>query len=500
MTYIRSHHKQAWLLAPNIEDMIPDDHICYLVEALIAMIDFSRFDEKYAGPGHPAYHPRIILKLLVIGVLDRVRSSRKLARNARENVVYMYLAEKLAPDFRTISDFRKQNEELVKEVFKHTVRLAKQEGMLDLSQLATDGTKIRANATNKRSLTRKELEFMTRFVDEELEEWARQDQIEDDAFGDLRGYDQLPGKGKQKMRSAVRHYMKQTKEKGDAFKEAASRKLEGARREMEQHGLDRVSTADTDCRFMKSKKGRLEFSYNPQVTADGNGFILASDVCQDANDKKQLRPQVLQTEENLGRVPEGTPWNFDNGYFGGDNLAFLKEKKIDAHIATEKPDPNPYSADKFIRNPKKNEYTCPGGHVMRFLGERHEKTRGYRYNLYRSDSCHTCPHQGACTKRKDGIRYLKIYPHPELRDEMIAKMRTKEAKKTYHRRKETVEPAIGCIKHDLGLDEFLTRGLGTVRTEFRLACAALNIKKMWLRMQEREVEGVRVALGPVHPC
>ena len=84
MTYIRSHHKQAWLLAPNIEEMIPADHICYLVEALIEMIDFTRFDKKYADPGHPAYHPRIILKLLVMGVLDRVRSSRKLARNAME--------------------------------------------------------------------------------------------------------------------------------------------------------------------------------------------------------------------------------------------------------------------------------------------------------------------------------------------------------------------------------------------------------------------------------
>ncbi|MDP7081334.1 MAG: transposase, partial [Candidatus Undinarchaeales archaeon] len=256
----------------------------------------------------------------------------------------------------------------------------------------------------------------------------------------------------------------------------------------------------TDCRFMKSKKGRLEFSYNPQVTTDGNCFILASDVCQDVNDKRQLQPQVLQTEENLGQISEGTPWNFDNGYFGGDNLAFLKEKKINAYVATEKPDPNPYSADKFIHDPKKKEYTCPGGHVMRFLGERHEKSRGYRYNLYRSYSCHTCPHQGSCTKRKDGIRYLKVYPHPELRDEMIAKISTKNAKKTYRQRKETVEPMIGCIKYDLGLDEFLTRGLGTVRTEFRLACTAFNVKKMWLRMRERAAGVVGSTLAPVHPC
>ena len=83
-----------------------------------------------------------------MGVMDRVRSSRRLARNARENFLYMYLAEKLNPDFRTISDFRKNNPELVKEVFKHTVILAKQEGLIDLSNLSTDGTKVKANASN----------------------------------------------------------------------------------------------------------------------------------------------------------------------------------------------------------------------------------------------------------------------------------------------------------------------------------------------------------------
>ncbi len=149
MVYIKSQKGQDWLLPPNIEDMIPKDHICFLVESFVETMNFSSFDEKYTGAGHPAYHPRIILKLLVVGMLDKIRSSRMLARNARENVVYMYLAEKLNPDFRTLSDFRKNNPELIKNTFKHTVILAKQEGMLDLSNLATDGTKIKANAASE---------------------------------------------------------------------------------------------------------------------------------------------------------------------------------------------------------------------------------------------------------------------------------------------------------------------------------------------------------------
>jgi len=147
MAYIPSYKDQSWLLPPAIDDLIPEDYICFLVETLVEAQDYSHFDLQYSGAGHPAYHPRILVKLLVMGILDRVRSSRRLARNARENVVYMYLAEKLMPDFRTISDFRKNNPGLIKDVFRHTVRLAREEGMLDLNHLSTDGSKVKANAS-----------------------------------------------------------------------------------------------------------------------------------------------------------------------------------------------------------------------------------------------------------------------------------------------------------------------------------------------------------------
>src|SRR4030067_3689831 len=202
MAYIQSYKDQTWLLPPNIEDLIPDDHICFLVESLVDSLDYSAFDIQYSGAGHPAYHPRILLKLLIMGGLDRVRSSRRLARNARENVVYLYLSEQLTPDFRTISDFRKNNPLLVRELFKHTISFAKEEGILDLSSLSTDGSKIKANASNKRVFTREELEVLVKFVDEELEEWAKQDVIEEKVFGDLRGRDQLSNQSKKTIQKA----------------------------------------------------------------------------------------------------------------------------------------------------------------------------------------------------------------------------------------------------------------------------------------------------------
>ena len=94
MTYNQSCKEQTWLLPPNIEDLIPEDHVCFLIESLVDALDYGAFDIKYSGAGPSAYHPRVPLKLLIMGVLDRVHSSRRLARNARENVVFMYLGER----------------------------------------------------------------------------------------------------------------------------------------------------------------------------------------------------------------------------------------------------------------------------------------------------------------------------------------------------------------------------------------------------------------------
>jgi transposase len=121
MVFIKSLKNQVWTLPPDIRELIPSDHTCYLVESFVDEIDFNEFEIRYAGSGHPAYHPRIIFKILIQSMLDRVRSSRAIARNARENIVYMYLAEKLQLDFRTISDFRKENENLISEIFKNTI-------------------------------------------------------------------------------------------------------------------------------------------------------------------------------------------------------------------------------------------------------------------------------------------------------------------------------------------------------------------------------------------
>lgn len=486
MVYIHSFKEQSWLLPPSIEDLIPEDHICILVESLIESLDFSSFDIRYDGPGHPAYHPRIILKLLVMGVLDKIRSSRKLSRNARENIVYMYLAEKLTPDFRTISDFRKNNPDLVKEVFKHTVTLAKGEGIIDLSHLSTDGSKQKANAANKRVLTKEELEFLLKFVDDELEEWAKQDDIEDEMLKDMRGSDQLPNKSRKKIQKAVKHYIGKMKKEGNFFKDKTHDKLNQAYDELKEHELKKVNVTDPESRFMINKKGRIEFSYNVQITVDRKGFILADDVSKDENDVEQLQPQIIQTEESLGSLPENIPWSFDNGYYEGGNIKFLDDKKIDGYIPdNKKKEISPYDKQHFIYDQENDEYTCPAGKPVTFLGKHYDKSKKKTARIYKGQKCKTCPQQKMCTKRKDGIRYIKSFPYEIERNAMNEKMNTKKGKETYKLRAITVEPAFGDIKENKGIRGFLTRGIETVKTEFNLVCTAINLKKIWIELQKK---------------
>jgi transposase len=481
MAYIESYGGQSWLLPPSLEDLIPEDHICFLIEGLVDSLDYGCFDIRYSGAGHPAYHPKILVKLLIMGVLDRVRSSRRLARNARENLVYIYLAEKLTPDFRTISDFRKNNPDLLKEVFKHTVSFAKEEGLLDLSHLSTDGTKVKANASNRRVLTKEELAVLRSFVDGELQEWAEIDESEDRQFGELRGSDQLSRQGKKLVQKAAQYYVKRAKEEGHVFIGRLREGLQGAQDKVNEEGLKQVSTTDPDSRFMKNKKGRIELSYNPQVTVDKGGFILASDVGQNAADVGQLQPQVIQTTGNLGGIADSIIWSFDSGYFSGENIAFLSDRKIDAYMPDNSGTRanNPYDKKNFTYNKQRDEYICPADHPLTYLGEHFDRQRDKMVRVYRGQRCLGCEHQRLCTKQKDGIRSLKVFPHEVHCNAMTEKMKTPAARYIYKLRQQIVEPVIGDIKENKGLRTFLTRGINSVRSEFNLACTAVNLKKIW---------------------
>ena len=441
-------------------------------------------------------------------MIDRVRPSRAIARNARENVVFMYLAENLTPDFRTISDFRQDNCRLLKDIFKITVSAAKELGAIGLEHLSIDGSKLKACASNNSSVTKEQLDIIEQYVNTELKEGIEIDKVEDKHFKSCRGYDQLKETDKKKIKSLIAKYYKQIKK--DEYDRISEIKgtIKDAREELEKNALNKVSLTDPEARFMKNKKGRIELSYNPQVTADHKtGMIVANDVCKETTDNQQLKPQIELVEENCGKLKEDTKITVDNGYYNGENICYLIDKKLDGYMPNQeeaqKAKGKDIVADRFDKsnfcyNEKADEFICPEGNKLKFNTEYYSKEKRRNIRVYVGVKCRSCLLNKQCTKRKDKIRRLKSYPFEKERREMAKKMQTRKAKIIYQERKEVVERIIGHYKENLGFRDFLTRSLDTVKNEFNLVCAAHNLRKIWILLQKKEIkrgQAIRIDRG-----
>ncbi len=493
---------QSWLFPPCITDFIPTNHICNLIIEIISKIDISEVEKKLKlQAGNPAYPRRMLLRILVQASIDGIWSSRKIDKLVHENVIYMYLAGNEKPDFRTICKFRRENEELMEEVFKETVAVAKSMKILKLGHLSTDGTKIKASASNNYSLSEEELKRVKDIIDKGI----KIDEEEDSLYGDKRG-DELPPEldTKEKIRAKIKEIEqsqgKKLKRAGKLLIEAHTtgdenqkkkieEKINKAEVEIKKSGQKAVSITDPESRFMLNKKKRYELSYNPQITVDhDSGIIVANDVTQDCTDHHQLQPQLEMTVENVGELPEETKVSADNGYFTGDNLNYLENKNIDgyipdANLATKmngnKRNDSLYSKDKFEYDVERDCFICPRGDILVRKGE-YEYNDKVQYH-YSGAKCGECSSRADCA----GVgKFRKIIsdPYEAQRRRMMDKMKSEQGKDEYKKRKETVEWPFGNIKQNLGLREFFTRGLKNVKTEHNLACVAHNMIVMWSKM------------------
>jgi len=310
MAFIKRFRNQNWLFPPTIADLIEEDHICRLVDDVVESIDFKSIEGKYDGPGSPAYHPKVMMKLLIQGTIDGIRSSRKISKATKENVVYMYLSDHLNPDFRTICRFRKDKLETIKLVIAEIANLARKMGMVKLGHLCIDGTKIKASASNFSVLSNEELDEIKEAIDMELQKGIEIDEMEEQIYGDT-DPDKLPKSFKdikEKIRKdKAAKIIDQYKNGDQKEKKRIKKQLGKAQNELEASGKDFVCFTDPESRFMKNKKHFSEFSYNPQVTVDAeHGIVVAEDVVQNVRDVEQLKPQIEQTEEVFGELPKNT--------------------------------------------------------------------------------------------------------------------------------------------------------------------------------------------------
>jgi len=461
MVYINSFKGQDWLLPVSIKQMIPQNHISFFVEEFVESLDFSKFDMISEGAGHPSYHPRIIMKVIIQGMLSRERSSRKLASACRENFVFMYLAEKVQPNFRTIARFRKNNASFVKETFKETINLASENDLVDLSIICLDGTTIKANANTKKCIKKSQIDKIDSIVDKMVEEDIKQDEIEEQMHEKEENMTEMD---KRDFRKIVNEY------KNAKDKEKVKEKLEKIKEEAQKdEKAKNISSTDPECRMMQNKKGLNEFSYNAQFGVDSkHQIILSTDVCQDRHDAHQFIPQVENMRENV-ELRNETKVVVDCGYDDGENMKFAENEKIDlympnsAQIQEFDGEEKNRQKDNYEYDKKRNELIIEGERY-RFRGV-YDRKNGKKIIAFFSEKL----------KKK---REVPFFFKERLR--MKEKMGTEEAKEIYQMRKIAVEPVIGDIKENYGFTKFHLRGLEKVKIEVNLVSIAHNLKKIYM--------------------
>jgi transposase/IS5 family transposase len=468
---------QHLLFPSNIFDLLADDHECYLYTDLFQQIDTSAVESLYKINGQNAYHPRLIVSILIYAYSRGVFSSRQIERRCREDLSFMYIAQMHCPNFRVLSDFRKLHGAFFQDCFKQTVKLALELKLASLGHISLDGSKFKANSSKHKAMSYGHLkskeQALCAEIDALIEQAKRCDQEEDQAYKERTGYE-LPEDLKHKQGrlaqiKAAKQALEQREEQFHPGKDIEDKK--------------QISFADTEARIM-GKNGSFDYAYNAQISVDADSQIIVGlHISQNANDKQELEPALKAVQDATGRLPDQL--SADNGYFSGDNLQALEQRGTDAYIATDKGEKSHKTAlDDSERNVVKadfeyrkadNTFTCPEGQILTMIRESKDGKRVYQGS---AQVCADCAlHSRCCQSAKGEARTINTDDKESLRQLMNSKMATASAKAIYSQRKTIVEPVFGHIKNS-GFRGFSVRGKEKVAGEFSLVCATHNLKKI----------------------
>lgn len=474
-------------LPMHLDDVIGEDDLVRVVHEVVERLDISGIldaikarRKKSLVRGEPAYHPRLMLKLLFYGYCTGTFSSRKLAAQTRTLIPMMWLAGTEHPDFRTISDFRKEHLKAIAKLFVQFLQLARELGMVKLGHVAIDGSKFKANASKYKNLSKERLEEqipkLRAEVDRLLQQATVADQAEDAEYGSQEGA-ALPDKLKAKEARLAR-----LEEALAKLKEQQDNGERSKRTDAEKHS---INPTDCDSRIMSRRGGGNVQGYNAQIGVDGeSGVIVGATLSNSSVDIQQLIPTLDAIEEATGSKPEKV--SADTGYFSGDNIAELNERTIDGYIADDttetKRETDPFSKDHFAYAEDQDAYRCPQGQLLSFKGTYQLPDGRLQRRYWNFAACKTCPVHDLCTKAKHRVIARDV--HEPERAAMRAKLKTPDGKQTYSRRKAIVEPAWGQIKQAMGFRQVSLRGIQAVQAEFQLVCAAFNLRKIAAKLRK----------------
>jgi len=461
---------QRKLMAEDVFDLLPADHDCFIYGDILSQINTKSIEQKYSMIGQHAYHPRLITSILIYAYSQGVFSSRKIEKKCSQDLSFMYISHANCPNFRVLSDFRKDNWPFFVECFKVSVKIAASLGMLSLGHVGIDGSKFSANTSKHKAASYSHLMANEKKLKQAIEELLKKaedtDAAEDKIYHNGTGYS-IPDDLKIKEKR-----LEKIKKIKDKLEEREERENPGSRIDSKKQ----ISYADTDARIMK-KGGDFSYCYNGQISVDSkNQIIVAQHLTQNANDKNELKKEVDEIKDNTGKTPEKI--SADSGYRSSDNILALEESKIDGYIATGKGEKDiPKDAGRigiknFSYDSKKDIFTCPAGHILELKSI--SKKRVYKAA---ERVCEGCSLKNKCSAAKESTATIYTDDSGIILAAMAAKMKSNSSREIYGKRKIIVEPVFGQIKTG-GFRRFSLRGFEKAGGEFSLVCAVSNFKKI----------------------
>ena len=434
-----------FLLPPSVEDWLPKDHLARFVVDIVDQLDLSPLTEQYRGAGSAAYHPAVMLSLLIYGYATGVYSSRRIEAATHDSIAFRYIAANAQPDHDSLCAFRKRFLPELTALFTEVLCIARQMKLLKLGTIALDGTKIRANASRHHALSYGHAQKIEAQLEAEVKELLKRAAAADQEPlpAGLSIPDELTRRGERlaairaakaeiEARAAERDRQVQaeheTKMQARADKAARTGKKPGGKPPAPPSSgvrtTDQVNLTDPDSRIMLARGKGFEQSYNAQAAVDTDSMLVVATTLSHApTDRQQLAPMLAELATLPADLGAATELIADTGYFSATNIEHCVAAKIEPLLAFGRNKHHPHWLDRFTEPPPLRE---PASALER----------------------------------------------------MHHRLQTRSGRKLYGLRKQTVEPVFGIIKAAMGFRQFLLRGLAAVQGEWTLVTMAWNIKRM----------------------
>lgn len=451
----------------SMEEFIDKENAVRFVDAFVEQLELDKLGFQVAPlktEGRPAFNPKVYLKLYFYGYLNGLRSSRKLEKEAIRNVELHWLLEGLAPNYHSISDFRKIYPKALKTTFKLFVLFLKDSQLITGEVVAMDGTKVRASNSKKSNYSQKKIERHLAYIEEKTNEYLAALEQND-----------LNEKSVEKVNHIQEKISKLNTNKI---------KYEQLAKAIEASGEPQVSTTDADARALLVQGQVVKVSYNVQAAVDQKHNLVVATHTINQNDRNAMSGIALETKENLDLKDEFTAI-LDKGYHNGREIETCQKAGITTLVCpptivntNNKGTTADYMVDKFVYNATSDTYTCPEGNILTTTGTWHKKTRerdSYQFKKYRTPACKTCPVQKLCTAKADGRREIDRSQYADAVERNG--LHYKANKELYRKRQEINEHIFGTIKRQWGYNHTNLRGLEKVNGEMALIMTVYNMKR-----------------------